>query len=254
MHPSADIHATAVVDHSVVMTGVRIGEHAVVRDSVILPGARVDPRTFIDSTVSSPPSPWGRPPAAAPTTAPPTRSRCPPADIQAALKKGGTLTVWAWEPTLKKVATDFETEVPEGQGQPGQRGHRQRPVHRAAERHRGRSKGVPDVAQIEYYALRPVRPDQGASTDLGPYGADKLDGTYTPGPVERREVRRRRLRPADGLRPDGAVLQQEGLRQVQASPCRPPGTSTSRPPASCTRPTRRPTSPATPATPASPPA
>ncbi len=51
VHPSTDIHATAVVDHSVVMAGVRIGEHAVVRDSVILPGARVDPRTFIDGSV-----------------------------------------------------------------------------------------------------------------------------------------------------------------------------------------------------------
>ncbi|MYS53944.1 sugar ABC transporter substrate-binding protein, partial [Streptomyces sp. SID6013] len=26
------------------------------------------------------------------------------ADIQAALKEGGTITVWAWEPTLKQVA------------------------------------------------------------------------------------------------------------------------------------------------------
>ncbi|MBO0518112.1 sugar ABC transporter substrate-binding protein, partial [Streptomyces beijiangensis] len=29
-------------------------------------------------------------------------------DIEAALKKGGTVTVWAWEPTLKQAAADFE--------------------------------------------------------------------------------------------------------------------------------------------------
>lgn len=33
-------------------------------------------------------------------------------DIDAALKKGGTLTVWAWEPTLKQVAADFQKEHP----------------------------------------------------------------------------------------------------------------------------------------------
>ncbi|MET9675901.1 sugar ABC transporter substrate-binding protein, partial [Streptomyces sp. NPDC006482] len=31
-----------------------------------------------------------------------------PKDVQAALDKGGKVTVWAWEPTLKKVAEDFE--------------------------------------------------------------------------------------------------------------------------------------------------
>ena len=29
-------------------------------------------------------------------------------DIRAALEKGGTLTVWAWEPTLKQVADNGE--------------------------------------------------------------------------------------------------------------------------------------------------
>ena len=33
-------------------------------------------------------------------------------DIQAALKKGGSVTVWAWEPTLKKVAADFQKKYP----------------------------------------------------------------------------------------------------------------------------------------------
>jgi len=51
VHPGADIHPTAVVDHSVVMAGTRIGEHSVIRDSVILPGARLDPRVLIDGSV-----------------------------------------------------------------------------------------------------------------------------------------------------------------------------------------------------------
>ena len=49
--PSASIHPTAVVDHSVVMAGVRIGEHAIIRDSVVLPGARLDPRVLVDGSV-----------------------------------------------------------------------------------------------------------------------------------------------------------------------------------------------------------
>jgi len=51
VHASTDIDPTAVVDHSVVMAGVRIGEHSVIRDSVILPGARLDPRVLIDGSV-----------------------------------------------------------------------------------------------------------------------------------------------------------------------------------------------------------
>ncbi|BDZ42197.1 hypothetical protein GCM10025865_14960 [Paraoerskovia sediminicola] len=34
------------------------------------------------------------------------------ADIQAALDKGGEITVWAWEPTLTPVVEDFEAKYP----------------------------------------------------------------------------------------------------------------------------------------------
>src|SRR5690606_39998750 len=34
------------------------------------------------------------------------------ADLQKALDEGGTITVWAWEPTLDKVVTDFQAEYP----------------------------------------------------------------------------------------------------------------------------------------------
>ena len=51
VHPGADVHPSAVVDHSVVMAGVKIGEHAIIRDSVILSGARLDPRVLVDGSV-----------------------------------------------------------------------------------------------------------------------------------------------------------------------------------------------------------
>src|ERR1044071_8735088 len=34
------------------------------------------------------------------------------ADVTAALEKGGNLTVWAWEPTLKNVVTKFQEKYP----------------------------------------------------------------------------------------------------------------------------------------------
>ena len=73
-------------------------------------------------------------------------------DVAAALKKGGTITVWAWEPTLKTVAKDFEAEHPNvkiklvnaGTGND---------QYTALQNAVKAGKGVPDVAQIEYYAL-----------------------------------------------------------------------------------------------------
>ncbi len=54
VHPSAAIAPSAVVDHSVVMAGVTIGEHSVIRDSIVLPGARLDPRVLVDGSVIGP--------------------------------------------------------------------------------------------------------------------------------------------------------------------------------------------------------
>ncbi len=33
-------------------------------------------------------------------------------DAESALEEGGTITVWAWDPTLESVAADFEEENP----------------------------------------------------------------------------------------------------------------------------------------------
>ncbi|MEU1196498.1 sugar ABC transporter substrate-binding protein [Streptomyces sp. NPDC005813] len=102
-------------------------------------------------------------------------------DIDAALKKGGNLTVWAWEPTLKQVVADFEKEHPAvhvklvnaGTGND---------QYKALQNAISAKKGVPDVAQIEYYALGQYALTKGLD-DLNPYGADKVADKYSPGPL-----------------------------------------------------------------------
>ncbi|MFE9396550.1 ABC transporter substrate-binding protein [Streptomyces flavidovirens] len=100
--------------------------------------------------------------------------------IQAALKKGGTLTVWAWEPTLKQVVADFEKKYPAVDVKLANVGTNS-DAYTALSNAISAKKGVPDVAQIEYYALGQYALTKGLD-DLAPYGADKLAGTYSPGP------------------------------------------------------------------------
>ncbi|MFD5074569.1 ABC transporter substrate-binding protein [Streptomyces sp. NPDC058371] len=101
-------------------------------------------------------------------------------DIQAALKKGGTVTVWAWEPTLKTVAADFERKYPKVKI--NLVGERSGDKHYTALSNAiSAEKGVPDVAQVEYFALGQYALTKGL-TELAAFGADKLAGKYTPGP------------------------------------------------------------------------
>ncbi|MGO4431197.1 extracellular solute-binding protein, partial [Streptomyces sp. MCAF7] len=72
-------------------------------------------------------------------------------DIQAALKKGGSITVWAWEPTLKQVVKDFEKEHPKVHVNLVNAGTN-KDQYTALQNAIAAKKGVPDVAQIEYYA------------------------------------------------------------------------------------------------------
>ncbi|MEU0566192.1 sugar ABC transporter substrate-binding protein [Nonomuraea sp. NPDC005983] len=102
------------------------------------------------------------------------------ADLRNALNTGGTLTVWAWEPTLKQVAADFQAKYPKvkvnlvnaGTGND---------QYTALQNAVKAGSGVPDVAQVEYYAL-PQFALAKSLTDLSGFGAGKLDGTFTPGP------------------------------------------------------------------------
>src|SRR5215470_5636657 len=93
---------------------------------------------------------------------------------------GGTITVWAWEPTLKQVVTDFQAKYPKvhvklvnaGSGDD---------QYTALQNAVQAGKGVPDVAQIEYFALSQFALGKSV-TDLSSYGAKGLSKTYSPGP------------------------------------------------------------------------
>lgn len=101
-------------------------------------------------------------------------------DLQAALDAGGSITVWAWEPTLKQVVSDFQTKYPKvkinlvnaGTGND---------QYTALQNAIKAGSGVPDVAQIEYYALPQFALGKSVA-DLTAFGADKLGSTFTPGP------------------------------------------------------------------------
>ncbi|AEV86470.1 sugar ABC transporter substrate-binding protein [Actinoplanes sp. SE50] len=101
------------------------------------------------------------------------------ADVEAALQAGGNLTVWAWDPTVQKVAEQFQVKYPKvkvtlrnaGTGND---------QYTALQNAIKAGTGVPDLAQIEYYALPQFSLSQGV-TDLNQFGAGSLDGTFAPG-------------------------------------------------------------------------
>lgn len=49
--PDCDIHPTAVVEHSVVLPGVRVGEGAEVRDSVVMAGTTISPAARVEASL-----------------------------------------------------------------------------------------------------------------------------------------------------------------------------------------------------------
>ncbi|HYN97740.1 MAG TPA: extracellular solute-binding protein, partial [Pilimelia sp.] len=101
-------------------------------------------------------------------------------EIEAALQAGGTIKVWAWEPTLKQVVAKFRQKYPKvtvdlvnaGTGND---------QYTALQNAIAAGAGVPDVAHIEYFAL-PQFALAKSLTDLTPYGAKDLQSAYTPGP------------------------------------------------------------------------
>ncbi|WP_258724926.1 ABC transporter substrate-binding protein [Cellulomonas sp. NS3] len=102
------------------------------------------------------------------------------ADPSAAAEEGGTLTVWAWEPTLEQVVEDFEAanEGVEIELVNAGTGNDQ---YTALQNAVAAGSGVPDVAQVEYYALPQFALGESVA-DLTDLGAGELDGTFTPGP------------------------------------------------------------------------
>ncbi|MDG4856888.1 sugar ABC transporter substrate-binding protein [Streptomyces sp. T-3] len=102
------------------------------------------------------------------------------ADLKAALDTGGSITVWAWEPTLKKVVGDFQAKYPKVKVKLVNAGTN-KDQYDALQNAVKAGKGIPDIAMIEYYAL-PQFALAKSLTNLGDLGADKLDGTFAPGP------------------------------------------------------------------------
>ncbi len=102
------------------------------------------------------------------------------ADVQAALTKGGNLTVWAWEPTLKQVVTKFQETYPNVKVNLVNAGTGDK-QYTALQNAVAAGSGVPDIAQIEYYALPQFALGK-SLTSLAGYGADALKADFTPGP------------------------------------------------------------------------
>ncbi|MFJ6569481.1 ABC transporter substrate-binding protein [Streptomyces sp. NPDC091292] len=111
---------------------------------------------------------------------PATDSGGGPKDIKAALEKGGKVTVWAWEPTLKKAAADFEKKYPKVDVQLVNAGTGDK-QYTALQNAIAAGSGAPDVAQIEYYALGQFAIAKSVE-DLTGYGASEFDKTFTTGP------------------------------------------------------------------------
>ncbi|WP_329624971.1 sugar ABC transporter substrate-binding protein [Streptomyces sp. NBC_01255] len=103
-----------------------------------------------------------------------------PKDVTAALEKGGKVTVWAWEPTLKKVAEDFEKKYPKVDVELVNAGTGDK-QYTALQNAIAAGSGAPDVAQIEYYALGQFTIGKSVE-DLSPYGAKRYATGFTPGP------------------------------------------------------------------------
>lgn len=103
-----------------------------------------------------------------------------PADVTAALKKGGSITVWGWDPTLKPVVAGFQKKYPNvkvnlvnaGTGND---------QYTALQNAIKAGKGGPDVAHIEYFALPQFVLGKSVA-DLSGFGADKLANTFSTGP------------------------------------------------------------------------
>jgi multiple sugar transport system substrate-binding protein len=102
------------------------------------------------------------------------------ADVTAALEKGGNLTVWAWEPTLKQVVAKFQEKYPKVKVDLVNAGTGDK-QYTALQNAIAAGKGVPDIGQIEYYALPQFALGK-SLTSLGTFGADGIKADFTPGP------------------------------------------------------------------------
>ncbi len=100
--------------------------------------------------------------------------------VDAALKKGGTITYWSWTPSGKDQVAAFMKKYPNVTVKlvnPGTAATTYTKLQNAITA----KSGVPDVCQIEYYALAQFALP-GALYDLNQVGFDKFKADYSTGP------------------------------------------------------------------------
>ena len=98
-------------------------------------------------------------------------------DIAAALQKKSTITVWGWAPQDKDIVTAFEKKYPNVTVNLVNAGTSTTEYTKLQNAIKAGS-GVPDVAQIEYYAL-PQFALAGSVQSLDGYGLDSLKSDYS---------------------------------------------------------------------------
>ena len=101
-----------------------------------------------------------------------------PASLDAALKKGGTITYWTWTPSAEAQVKAFMAEytnVKVNLVNAGTGNDHYTKLQNAIKA----GSGAPDVAQIEYQAL-PQYALPGNLVDLRQYGLEDLESDYTP--------------------------------------------------------------------------
>jgi multiple sugar transport system substrate-binding protein len=101
-------------------------------------------------------------------------------DVDAALKKGGTITYWSWTPSAEAQVAAFEKQYPKVHVKLVNAGTNTTEYTKLQNAVKAGS-GAPDVAQVEYYALPQFALGK-ALVDLKQYGFDSLKSDYTPGP------------------------------------------------------------------------
>jgi multiple sugar transport system substrate-binding protein len=105
-------------------------------------------------------------------------AKASPQALDAALKKGGTITYWSWTPSAEAQVKAFTDEYPNvkvNYVNAGTGNDHYKKLQNAIKA----GSGAPDVAQIEYQAL-PQFALPGSLVDLSTYGLDSLESDYTP--------------------------------------------------------------------------
>ena len=103
-----------------------------------------------------------------------------PSAAASAAAAGGELLVWSWEPTLTDVVAEYQRAFPNVKVELVNAGTNVE-EYTALQNAISAGSGVPDVAQIEYYALPQFSLSESLA-DLTQFGAADLAGSYSAGP------------------------------------------------------------------------